>query len=66
MTQLLKLLALVGIFALPFAGVAGCEEKGAFEEAGEDIDDAADDVGDNLEDAGDDMEDAVDDLDDNR
>lgn len=41
-------------------GVAGCEEKGPMEEAGERMDDALDDAGDAIEDAGDKVEDAVD------
>ncbi len=50
--------------SLLFAGaatLAACEE-GAFENAGERIDDGVDNAGDNLEDAADDLEDAADDI----
>jgi hypothetical protein len=41
-------------------GVAGCEEKGPLEEAGERMDDALDEAGDAVEDAGEEVKDAVD------
>ncbi len=39
--------------------VAGCEQKGPFEEAGESIDEAAEDVGNAAEDACEDVKDAA-------
>lgn len=57
---LITLLCILGLFA--FAGVAGCEEQGTFEERGEEIDEALDEGADDLEDAADDLDDAADDL----
>lgn len=48
----------IGAFAL--APLAGCEEKGPMEEAGEKMDDAADEAGDAIEEAGDKLEDLTD------
>ena len=46
--QHLKLLMLLGLLGGAGFAVSACEE-GAFEDAGEEIDDAADEVGDELE-----------------
>lgn len=40
--------------------IAGCEDRGTFEEAGEEIDEALEEAGDEIEDAGDKIEDATD------
>lgn len=53
-----KLLAL-SLFA-SFLALAGCEEKGPMEKAGETIDEAVEDGGDAIEDAADEVEDAAD------
>lgn len=48
---------------LAFAGgtmLAGCEEQGPAEEAGEEIDEAAEEAGDEMEEAADEVEDEVD------
>lgn len=48
------------MLALGGASLAGCDNQGPAEEAGEDIDDAMDDAGDAMDDAGDEMEDTFD------
>lgn len=48
------LLALFVVFGS--LGLAGCEEEGGFEQAGEEIDEAGEDVQDEMEDAGDDLD----------
>ncbi|WP_019625752.1 hypothetical protein [Thioalkalivibrio sp. ALJT] len=53
------LLALM--MALGSATLAGCDNQGPAEEAGENIDDAMEDAGDALDDAADEMEEAFDD-----
>ncbi|MFO7954090.1 hypothetical protein [Thioalkalivibrio sp.] len=46
------------MMALGSATLAGCDNQGPAEEAGEDIDEAMEDAGDSVEDAGDEMEDS--------
>jgi len=56
--------SLLLMFCLVFAGgglLAGCQDQGPAEEAGEAIDDTMEDAGDAMDEAGDDIEDAVDD-----
>ena len=38
---------------------AGCEDRGTFEDAGEEVDEVIEDAGDAIEDAGDEIEDAT-------
>ncbi|RBP52779.1 hypothetical protein [Arenicella xantha] len=57
----LKKLLLTSLFA-SLVALAGCEEKGPMEKAGESIDNAVDDAGDAINDAGDEVEDAADDA----
>jgi hypothetical protein len=55
-------LTISALFAgLPFVGLAGCEEEGPLEEAGEEVDEVFDEAEDDLEDVGEEIEDAVDD-----
>lgn len=63
-----KKLLLISLCA-SFLALAGCEEKGPMEKAGERVDDAVDNAGDAMDDAkdaaddaADEMEDAVDDV----
>lgn len=57
----LKRTLLISIFAA-FVALAGCQEKGPAEKAGEKIDNAIDGGKDSIEDAADDVEDAADDA----
>jgi predicted small secreted protein len=43
--------------------LAGCDNRGTFEEAGEDVDEVLEDAGEAIEDAGEEIEDALDDPD---
>ncbi len=52
---------LLMLLAFGTVGLAGCDDQGPAEEAGEEIDDTVEDIGDSIEDAGDDMSDAFDD-----
>lgn len=49
------------LLALSVGMLAGCEEQGPAEEAGENIDEAVEEAGDEMEDAADEVEDEVDD-----
>ncbi|WP_017940500.1 MULTISPECIES: hypothetical protein [unclassified Thioalkalivibrio] len=53
----LTILVLALMMALGSATLAGCDNQGPAEEAGENIDDAMDEAGDAMEDAGDEVED---------
>ncbi len=53
----LTILMLALMMVLGSATLAGCDNQGPAEEAGENIDDAMDEAGDAMEDAGDEMED---------
>lgn len=57
--KLLNILFAV-LLALSVGVLAGCEEQGPAEEAGEEIDEAVDEAGDELEEAGDEIEDDTD------
>ncbi|MEX0914337.1 MAG: hypothetical protein WD397_12335 [Wenzhouxiangellaceae bacterium] len=48
------------LFALSGGFLAGCDNNGPAEEAGENIDEAVEDAGDAIEDAGDDIDDETD------
>lgn len=49
------------LLALSVGVLAGCEDQGPAEEAGENIDEAMEEAGDEIEDAADDAEDEIDD-----
>lgn len=57
----LKRTLLISLFAA-FVALAGCEEKGPMEKAGESIDNTVDDGKDAIDDAANDIEDAADDA----
>lgn len=50
------------LLALSAGMLAGCEQQGPAEEAGENIDEAMEEAGDKMEEAGDEAEDEVDDA----
>jgi hypothetical protein len=50
-------IAVAFALSLAMAGLAGCENEGPMERAGEKIDNAAEEAGDKMEDAGDKLED---------
>lgn len=50
------------MLALSVGVLAGCEQQGPAEEAGEDIDEAVEEAGDEMEDAAEEVEDGVDDA----
>ena len=50
------------LMALGLAGIAGCEEQGPAEQAGERLDDAVSDARDRLEEAGDEIEEAAEEV----
>ncbi|MEQ9452027.1 MAG: hypothetical protein RJQ07_10635 [Pseudomonadales bacterium] len=60
--KFLKTTTLAVLLAIGTLSMAGCEQDGPMEEAGEKLDRAADDVGNAAEDAGDELEDAADEL----
>ncbi len=60
MTQWMRLMSAGMLATAVTFGVAGCEEKGPMEKAGERMDDALEDAGDAIEDAGEKIEDKTD------
>jgi outer membrane lipoprotein-sorting protein len=50
------------LLALSVGMLAGCEEQGPAEEAGEEIDEAVEEAGDDMEEAAEEVEDEVDDA----
>jgi len=60
--NLLRKLGLAMMLALMLGGVAACDDQGAAEEAGENIDEAAENAGDSVEEMGEDVQDAAEDA----
>lgn len=56
----LRMLALLLLVTLGLVAVAGCEQDGPAERAGENIDEGMEEMGDQAEDMADDTEDAMD------
>ncbi|MEE4304905.1 MAG: hypothetical protein V2J19_12230 [Wenzhouxiangella sp.] len=50
------------LLALSVGMLAGCEQQGPAEEAGEEVDEAVEEAGDNMEEAAEEVEDEVDDA----
>lgn len=50
------------LLALSVGMLAGCEQEGPAEEAGEEIDEAVEEAGDEMEEAGDEMEEAAEEV----
>ncbi|SDL43429.1 hypothetical protein SAMN05661010_01704 [Modicisalibacter muralis] len=60
-STMMRKLGLALMMALLLGGVAACEDQGAAEEAGENIDEAAEEAGENVEEMGEEIEDAAED-----
>lgn len=60
--SMVRKLGLALMMALLLGGVAACEDQGAAEEAGENIDEAAEEAGENVEEMGEEIEDAAEDA----
>lgn len=60
--SMMRKLSLALLIALLLGGVAACEDQGAVEEAGENIDNAAEEAGESVEEMGEDIEDAAEDA----
>lgn len=57
--SLWKTLGLAAVMAMLMGGLAGCEDEGSMEQAGENIEEAAENAGDSVEDMGEDMQDSA-------
>lgn len=60
--SMVRKLGLALMMALLLGGVAACEDQGAAEEAGENIDEAAEEAGESVEEMGEEIEDAAEDA----
>ena len=57
--NLWKTLGLVALMAMLAGGIAGCEDEGPMEEAGESMDQAAENAGDSVEEMGEDIQESA-------
>ncbi|SFH97789.1 hypothetical protein [Modicisalibacter xianhensis] len=57
--SLWKMLGLVALMAMLVGGIAGCEDEGPMEEAGESMDQAAENAGDSVEEMGEDIQESA-------